>query len=290
MLNKLILGTVQMGLNYGINNNSGKISFENCCTILSKAFDSGIDLLDTAEAYGNAHQVIGNFHKLNCNIRFKIITKIPYNVEFSSVDHKILGYLRELNVETLEALMFHSFESYEENKHDLSILEKLVRHGVIKNLGVSVYTNKQIESLLDDNRITIVQLPFNLLDNESIRGDLLCELKSKGKIVHTRSAFLQGLFFAESPKNNTIYNELLDEIEIIRSIAKSENTSVINLAQSYCVNQRNIDKVLIGVDSVKQLVDNLEAMNYVISAEAISEINKIIVKNTDLLNPSLWKR
>ena len=52
-----------------------------------------------------------------------------------------------------------------------------------------------LESLINEDLITVVQLPFNLLDNFSVRGDLINKLKEKGKIIHTRSAFLQGLFF-----------------------------------------------------------------------------------------------
>ena len=279
-----------MGLDYGVNNYSGKISFSESCAILLEAYKNGIIVLDTAEAYGNAHQVIGDFHRLNPKVKFKVITKIPDNTVIDEVEQKIKKYCEELHTDVLEVLMFHSFDTYKNCNKDLDVLESLKRDGVIKHIGVSTYTNEQIEELLLDDRISVVQLPFNLLDNESIRGDLLKKLKIKGKIVHTRSAFLQGLFFAESSKNKLIYNELSDEIDVVKKIAESENTTIINLAQSYCVNQKNIDNVLIGVDSVKQLVDNLEALNYVISVKSKSKINAIKVKNTDLLNPSLWKR
>jgi aryl-alcohol dehydrogenase-like predicted oxidoreductase len=279
-----------MGLDYGINNKLGKISLEESHQILLRAHIYGITTLDTAETYGNAHQVIGDFHRLNPKVKFKVITKIPDNTVFDEVEQKIKKYCEELHVDNLEVLMFHSFDTYKNCNQDLDVLELLKREGVIKHIGVSTYTNEQIEELLLDDRITVVQLPFNLLDNESIRGDLLKKLKIKGKMVHTRSAFLQGLFFAESSKNKLIYHELSDEIEVLKKIAASENTTIINLAQSYCVNQKNIDNVLIGVDSVKQLVDNLEALDYVISTESKSKINAIKVKNTDLLNPSLWKR
>jgi aryl-alcohol dehydrogenase-like predicted oxidoreductase len=279
-----------MGLDYGINNKLGKISLEESHQILLRAHIYGITTLDTAETYGNAHQVIGDFHRLNPKVKFKVITKIPDNTVFDDVEQKIKKYCEELHVDNLEVLMFHSFDTYKNCNQDLDVLELLKREGVIKHIGVSTYTNEQIEELLLDDRITVVQLPFNLLDNESIRGDLLKKLKIKGKMVHTRSAFLQGLFFAESSKNKLIYHELSDEIEVLKKIAASENTTIINLAQSYCVNQKNIDNVLIGVDSVKQLVDNLEALDFVISTESKSKINAIKVKNTDLLNPSLWKR
>ena len=218
-----------------------------------------------------------------------MITKIPDSIVYDEVAQRIKKYCEELHVDFLEVLMFHSFETYKNCNKDLDSLESLKRAGIIKHIGVSIYTNEQIEELLLDDRITVVQLPYNLLDNESIRGDLLRQLQNKGKVVHSRSTFLQGLFFTENSKNNLIYQELSDEIEVIKSIAILENTTIINLALSYCINHENIDNVLIGVDSVKQLVDNLQALDYVISTESISKINAIKVKNTDLLNPSLWK-
>lgn len=290
MTNKLILGTVQMGMNYGVNNHSGKISFSECCAILLEAYNSGIIVIDTAEAYGNAHEVIGDFHRLFNKIKFKVITKIPANTLYEQVEQKIRKYCEELHVDSLEVLMFHSFDSYKNAQNNLFGLELLKREGIIKHIGVSTYLNEQIEEILLDDRITVVQLPYNLLDNESRRGDLLQKLKRNGKIVHTRSTYLQGLFFTESTSNNeSIYQQLSNEIEMIKKIAASANTTIIKMAQSYCTNNDNIDNVLIGVDSMKQLIDNLEALNYNISTESISRINEIRVRNTDLLNPSLWE-
>jgi aryl-alcohol dehydrogenase-like predicted oxidoreductase len=287
--NKLILGTVQMGLDYGINNSSGKISLENSCMILSKAFELGIDTLDTAEAYGNAHQVIGNFHELHPKIKFKVITKVPHDVIAEEIEQKIRTYINDLNVDHLEVLMFHSFDSYKNNKQIILILNNLKSKGLIKHIGVSIYTNSQIETLLLDDNITVVQMPFNLLDNESIRGDLMNKMKARGKVIHTRSAFLQGLFFKEQFENNSISQKLSNELIGIKNISKEENTSISNLALSYCLNQKDIDQVLIGVDSVNQLIDNLKAVDYKMNHDALIKINALKVDNLDLLNPSLWK-
>lgn len=287
--NKLILGTVQMGLAYGVNNSDGQISFKNSCVILSKTFELGIDTLDSAEAYGNAHQVIGDFHRLNPEIKFKVITKIPHNTIVEEIEEKIRTYIDDLNVKYLEVLMFHSFDSYEKNRQIIEVLEELKSMGLIRHIGVSIYTNDHIEALLLDDNITVVQMPFNLLDNESIRGDLMNKLREKGKIIHTRSAFLQGLFFKDISSDSDVVKKLANELIAIKNIANVENTSVSNLALSYCLNQVNIDQVLIGVDSVSQLIDNVKALNYKIDPQAISKINKLKVYDLDLLNPSLWK-
>jgi len=131
-------------------------------------------------------------------------------------------------------------------------------------------------------------LPFNLLDNSSVKGDLLKRLKSKGKIVHTRSAFLQGIFFKNCNDNNIIVQELKVELNNLNNIAIKNNCSMEELALSYCMNQQFIDNVIIGVDSIEHLRSNIRASEFKIGYEVIDEINSIKIKDTDLLNPSLW--
>jgi aryl-alcohol dehydrogenase-like predicted oxidoreductase len=284
----LILGTVQMGLAYGINNSAGQLSFEDSCAILCKAYELGIQTLDTAEGYGNAHQVIGDFHKLYPAIKFNVITKIPHGDLVDNIEDRIKTYILDLQLDFLEVLMFHSFDSYKNNRGIFEGLKKLKKKGVIKNIGVSVYTNEHIEALLLDDTITVVQMPFNLLDNESLRGDLMSQLKSKGKIIHTRSAFLQGLFFKKILDTNAIVQKLSKELTCINDIVKDKGLNMSDLALSYCLQQKNVDNVLIGVDSVDQLIDNYNALNCKIKQETTDKINAIKVQNLDLLNPSLW--
>ncbi|MCX6184841.1 MAG: aldo/keto reductase [Flavobacterium sp.] len=179
-------------------------------------------------------------------------------------------------------------DSYQNNQHLLLALNKIKSQGLINNIGVSVYTNTQIESLLDDDLVSVVQMPFNLLDNESIRGDLMQKLKDKGKKIHTRSAFLQGLLFTDTYSNNAIAQQLSQQLLEIRKLANEENISIASLALGYCVAQKNIDQVLIGVDSIEHLIDNVKAADFQIRKDVTENINAIRVENVDLLNPSLW--
>jgi len=64
-MNKLVLGTAQFGLDYGINNSNGKVSNLEIQRILNFAYENNIRILDTAESYGNAHEIIGSYHKKN---------------------------------------------------------------------------------------------------------------------------------------------------------------------------------------------------------------------------------
>ena len=289
MNSKLILGTVQFGLKYGINNTIGKPSNDEVLSLLKVAYNSGIRILDTAEAYGNAHQLIGNYHNIRDNSKFKIITKLPHDIKHNLIKSKVIEYLNLMKVNTLDVMMFHSFDSFKSNYNALKTLSELKSNVLINNIGVSVYTNTQLESLLNEDLITVVQLPFNLLDNFSVRGDLINRLKEKGKVIHTRSAFLQGLFFKKSTDDISIVQALKPHLETLNKIAKKQGCSMEELALSYCIKQNNIDNVIIGVDSISQLNANIKAASYEVNEEAFECINNIDVENIDLLNPSLWK-
>jgi aryl-alcohol dehydrogenase-like predicted oxidoreductase len=283
MSDKLILGTVQFGLNYGINNAEGKPEKENVFQILSYAHESGIRYLDTAELYGNAHDLIGEFHKLNPAKKFEIITKFPHEFD-SSLDDKINTYLDQLAVNHLHAILFHSFDSYVKHRSELN-----GKINKVTKIGVSVYTNAQMEEVMNDANIDIIQLPFNLFDNIHLRGELLKKAKEKNKIIHTRSAFLQGLFFMKKDNSNKIRVKLEKELDLISHISLKYSISIGSLALNYCLRQPQIDGVLIGVDSLAQLKENIEYAETNISDEYMKEINTIKIDDIELLNPSLWK-
>nr|WP_321234152.1 aldo/keto reductase [uncultured Psychroserpens sp.] len=285
--NKLILGTVQMGLAYGINNTIGKVSLEESHAILEHAYDNGITILDSAEAYGNAHEVIGSFHKKNPTKLFEVITKLPHQFDVE-INDKVDAYLNDLHVRQLHALLFHSYSSYKENIKNFNSLIQLKASGKIKHIGVSVYTNEEIEEVLLNEEVDIIQLPFNLFDNSNLRGDIIAKAKTKGKTIHTRSALLQGLFFKDIDSDNQTVKSLKTELMQLSSITKNRKSSIAKLALNYCIHQRSIDNVLIGVDSKAQLVNNISVLSPTIDQDIIQEINNIKVSNINLLNPSLW--
>ena len=286
LLSKLILGTVQFGLNYGINNRLGKPKEEEVDDILLTAFNNNIEVLDTAEAYGDAQKRIGDFHKRHPEIRFDIITKF-YDKNFSGdFEKRIKGDIDELNIETLYAYMFHNITDFFKYQHGLDTLFKMKQKGVIKKIGVSVYTNDEVLDIIESGvEIDLVQLPFNLLDNNNKRLSVLKRLKEKNIEVHTRSVFLQGLFFMNDlPDSLKVFSR---ELEYLKEIAKKNNTNIKDMALNYCVANKYIDKVLIGVDTKNQLSDNINSLKG-LNKKTIEEVDKIDFENTKYLNPANW--
>ena len=289
VIDKLILGTVQFGLDYGVNNTIGKASSANVKEILDAATQHGVSLLDSAESYGDSHEKIGEYHKKSSN-SFQVITKFsPARLDLpTNIIERVHTNLKTLNVESLYSYMFHSYSDYKKFypnfKKDLEFLRK---KNFIKKIGVSLYTNKEFEDVLKNNDIDLIQLPFNLFENSSRKKDVILKAKSKEFEIHARSIFLQGLFFK---KIDTIKGKLLPlkpQLEKLALIKTKYNISTERLALQYVLQKQYIDKVLIGVDSVEQLINNIK-----ISSETIKipseEIDKINVINNKLLNPVNW--
>lgn len=290
MISKLILGTVQFGMDYGINNQIGKPSFEQIQKILDYAFVNKIDMLDTAEVYGDAQKRIGEYHK-NSKNKFKIITKFSSTVNNfpSKFYQRVEKNLELLNVDSLYAYMFHSYKDFEKlYLSQRNKIKKLKNGKLIEKLGVSVYTNEEAEKLLKIEDIDLIQLPFNLLDNENQREEILQLAQNNGIEVHTRSVFLQGLFFKDIEKLSPQLFPLKNDLTKIKKIANQYKISVERLALHYVCRNESVDRVLIGVDTIEQLKKNIDNARTRVNKDILKEISQINVKNCDLLNPSAW--
>lgn len=287
---KFVLGTVQFGLEYGINNNRGKPSDEEVKSILDYAYNQGLIFLDTAEAYGDAQQRIGYYHN-RVKHRFNIITKYSSQIDLpASIVKRVEYNLSTLKVDRLYSYMFHSFDEYKlyysEFREDL---KNMVNGGLIEKIGVSVYTNEEAMQVLDDDSISLIQLPFNLLDNLNKREVVLLRAKERRVEIHTRSVFLQGLFFKELSHLSDSLHSIEPYLKQIRQVKHESNISMQDLALNYVLHQEMISKVLIGVDSLLQLQENIESSNSQIDESIIRKIDEIDVKEIGLLNPVNWK-
>ncbi len=289
-MKKIILGTVQFGLNYGINNNVGRTSFENVLKILNFSYDNGIRYLDTAEAYGDSHERIGKFHSLHKKKTFKIITKFCLNRDDlpNNFIKRVNQNIETLKVKNIYCYMFHNFSDFKShyilNKSKLHYLKS---EKIIEKIGVSVHSNLEVKEVLKNNEIDLIQVPYNLLDNFNKRNEIFLKAKNKNVEIHTRSVFLQGLFFK---KTNTLNGRMLVFKEYLDRINNLFNKYKINdIALNYAFSNSSVDGVLFGVDNVDQLKKNLLSIKKNNFDEINSSIDKINFDDEYMLNPANWK-
>ncbi len=82
-ISKMTLGTVQLGLSYGVNNIAGMPTKERSFAILDAAYEGGVTVLDTSDDYGKSEEVIGDYLRENPDKHFEICTKFKVTEETS---------------------------------------------------------------------------------------------------------------------------------------------------------------------------------------------------------------
>ena len=285
--NKIILGTAQFGMNYGINNLKGRPTKSEVFDILKYAYSKGINELDTASNYGNSEQIIGEFFLLNPKLKFNITTKISSKKK--TLENQIEMSLNYLRIGRVNKILFHSLDLYFHFKNEISAFVNNYKGRLFDEIGVSIYTNKEIELLLNESNVERIQAPFNLLDNFRYRGEIFNKIKMKNKKLDIRSIFLQGLFFKNKNELNSNFKPLTKSIMELNNLSREYNIKMESLALAYVNSFDFIDKILIGVDSKIHLQKNLGNASKKISNELKNKIENIALVDNDLLNPNKWR-
>lgn len=284
-MSKIVLGTVQFGTNYGINNTSGQVTKEDVATILKIAFEGGIKTLDTSSAYGTSEQTLGEALK-KTGLQFNIVSKYPKSEV--GVRETFMKSLKNLGVESLYGYLVHHFEFYQEHPNIFEDMRSLKEEDRIQKIGFSLYNPQQLQYLLDRYvQFDIIQFPYNIFDRQFEPWFPI--LKEMGVEVHTRSAFLQGLFFKDV---NTIEGKLKPMCPYLAQLhdyCKQCNVTIEQIAFGYVLSNEAVDGALIGVDNHQQLERNLEVSRFQLKNEDIDFIRSIEIKKQELLNPVNWK-
>jgi aryl-alcohol dehydrogenase-like predicted oxidoreductase len=132
----------------------------------------------------------------------------------------------------------------------------------------------------------ILQIPFNILDRAF--EPYLKELKHLNIEVHTRSVFLQGLFFKPPAELPLKLKPLQPCLFAIAEFCMSQGITIEELALNGVIHHPDIDGVLVGIDNIIQLRKNINSVWAEIPARISEFIHTLHVKEKELLNPVNW--
>jgi aryl-alcohol dehydrogenase-like predicted oxidoreductase len=296
--NKLVLGTAQLGLDYGIANKIGKPEEKKSFEIMEYAVENGINYFDTAYSYGNSEIIIGkflNFHK-NYKNKVNIITKIPSLKNEKISEKTIFNYFLEsisrLKQESIYCYMIHDFKDIKNNCEEIGkAFLKLKENGYIKKIGVSIYEPYQLEFLIKNFKFDLIQLPISIFDQRFIINKSLQRLKRKNIEVYARSIFLQGLLFLEENTLSPKMNKFKDYISRLNEISSKYNFSKEEIALLFVKAITEIDKIVIGVEKIDQLQRNYKILR---KSDSFNKIKTLInfeyfsIKDTNIIDPRKW--
>ncbi len=265
-ISPMTLGTVQLGMNYGIANDAGKPDEEKSFSILRSALESGVTALDTARAYGDSELVIGRFLKQWKGEMPAIITKIPKLQGSSSKElekfatESVEQSLERLGVNKVDAIMLHGAKDpVTHGTACVDAVKALIDHGYTNRVGVSVYTAEDIEEMLPYDIFSMTQVPMSIFDQRLIADGSVKKLQERNYSVFVRSVFLQGLFFLEPEKvTDPILSEhAVPKIRLLRHIAADLGITVAQLAIAFMRDCAGVTSLVLGADTPEQVKSNI---------------------------------
>lgn len=286
---KLALGTVQFGLPYGIANQSGQVTLTEAKSMLELASTNGIDTLDTAIAYGDSEACLGQIGVPH----FNLVTKLPSAPDGCTdiggwVKGQMEASLARLGVRSVYGLLLHRSEQllHKNGKELYLALQDLKEKGLVRKIGVSIYSPNDLELIIKLFRLDLVQAPFNLVDRRLHTTGWLKRLKEEGVEIHTRSVFLQGLLLMSQlaiPQKFAPWRNIWSEWHKWLS---ERNISAVQACLTYPLAFPEIERVVVGADSIIQLKQIIEA----VAGGAAYNLPDLQCDSENLINPARWSQ
>lgn len=284
---RLALGTVQFGLPYGIANRHGQAPDAEVRRILERAQLGGIDVLDTAIAYGDSEARLGAMGIIG----WKVVTKLPAVPDgcddvASWTACQVNGSLTRLHRTQLYALLLHRpaqlLESGGGRLYDA--LMQLKHSGHVERIGISIYDAAELEAFEGQYHLDIVQAPFNILDRRLRDTGWLHRLARDGIELHVRSVFLQGLLLMPSSQRPPRFDRWAQLWSKLDNWLHDWHLTPLEACLRFALSFPEIDRVIVGVDTVGQLDEILEAVDGPLPPVP----PELSVDDLALINPSNW--
>ena len=289
---KLALGTVQFGLDYGISNRQAQTSLEEARSIVDRGLDAGLDLLDTAPGYGVSEAVLG---EILGDRAPRIVTKTP-QFRRQRIERKDGRLLRESLFRSLEhlrrervyGLLVHAADDLLKPGGEwlYATMVDLREEGLVQRLGVSVYTQEQLDRVRARHDIQIVQVPVNVLDQRLLHSGVLDSLSRSGVEVHARSAFLQGALLMDGENLPACFSKYRDHFAEYRTFISDRGWSPVQAALGFVLALPQVDRVVCGVNNLAQWQELIQVTRQSIES---SDLCRFGLDDEAALNPSRWE-
>ena len=296
-LSRLMLGTVQFGMPYGVGNQTGQPSYREVLEILSAALAGGVNCFDTAAAYGTSEEVLGRaLTELQAPADTIVVTKVRIlNAEeladaqlaAKAIEASVAESRRHLQIDCLPVVLFHR----EADALFLSELEVLKQRGWIKHYGVSCDNRPgPAAEFVATSNCEAVQIPGNMLDPRHARSGIFQSAEAAGVAVFLRSVYLQGLLAMPAEKIPAALQAVLPARRAFTQLATDAGMQLHELALRYMLSQPGITSILTGVETVEQIRENVALFERgALPDDLLAKIEAIIPDlPEEIITPSKW--
>lgn len=290
MLKKIIIGSANFGMPYGILNKSESLSFKEVTKIIEKICNFGISTIDTAYSYGGSVKLLKGFLKQPHNNHFNLINKFSVMQDYKKLFNIILEDYQEIGINNLEALLIHDPHNIKKIniKELICFLEKILSLGLAKAVGVSAYSFEEVLDIHNIFPINILQCPINPLNQKFLCSSVVDFCFNNGIEIHGRSLFLQGILLS-----NTL-PESLKQLQVYWdnywSLVNSYNTQPLQVILKWANEQKSVNKWVVGVASVENLVEILCAIQAIHNDMQKVSFDSLLHVNDPYVDPRNWPK
>ena len=279
---------------WGMGGTWGGADDEQSIATIRAGIEHGINLIDTAQPYGEGHSetVVGQGIR-GLRDKVYIATKCGNYTEngqrkqdasASALRRQLEGSLKRLGVDYIDLYQMHWPDPNHTFKESFTELNKMREEGLIRYVGVSNFDGAQMDEASRYCPITSLQPPFSLLDRR-IEAEILpyCEAHQIGTLTYGSIAAgaLTGKFkerpsFTESdPRSGPFYPFFQEEqwpktqamVDVLSGIAQKRGVAIVEVAINWVLAQKGVTCAIVGAKTPEQVIANAAAGNWSLTAE-----------------------
>jgi len=285
---RLGLGTVQFGLDYGVSSTKGQTSRNEAARVLDVARRGGIEVLDTAAAYGDSESVLGGLLAPGASFRIVTKSKPGSSADRGGLRASLERSLKILGRDAVHGFLVHHVRELLGPDADAVYAElaALKSEGLTGGIGVSVYEGAQLDRVLERFDIDIAQVPVNVFDQRLVRTGHLARMKALGVEIHVRSVFLQGLALMDPETAPAFFEPIRHQLRSWREALAEAGLTAVQGALAYVRSLAEPDVVLVGVNTAEQLEVNISDF-----AQPLPNLDfsRFAIDEASFVTPSLWR-
>ena len=299
-VSKISIGTAELGMDYGIRapGDFGSPPSEDAASMLQSAVDAGINLFDTAPAYGVSEKILGENLSIlsSCYIATKVSVSGDASLTYSlsELEQDVMQSLQKsscnLRREVLDIVQIHNatVRTFDDGLLP-GILGRAKDRLLLRCVGASVYGNDAALAAIDSGIIDVLQIPFSILDQRMATKVLPAARAAYVGIVG-RSVLLKG---ALTPKARHLPDDLIrlrEAADHVRRVLDVSWEELPQVAIRYCLGTIGLDTILLGVRTQPELNGALAAAKAGPLPEAdMASAQSMGLDDDRLLNPVYWE-
>lgn len=297
------LGTVELGIDYGIRTgpNSNQPTEEEANELLNRAIDSGVNLIDTAAAYGTSEEIIGralhtrrgdyflatkSLHWSDkglpvTEVRERVSASIDQSLRKLKTDVIDLIQVHGRDVPILETMMIDEGDVYEE-------LDRARQAGKVKYIGYSSYSELASIRIIENGSWDSLQIAYNIFDQRNAAA-VIPEAYKAGIGVIIRSALLKGALSAKADHLPEHLAELAVRSRSLGDLLNDKTPTIPQLALRFVLGNPGVSTVIVGADRTEYLDEAVSVSDGIrLPASQYECALRLAIDDPELINPAKW--